>query len=216
MKLKEKQQAIRLRKKGFSLKEIAGTLKVAKSSVSLWVRDTKLSLSAQQQILRKMKKGQIVAQQTLKSIRLQKERNAHKQAQKIISKFISNQESNKIICAMLFWCEGTKSVNESVSFTNSDSNLIQTFLSLLRKSYCLNELKFRVSMHLHEYHVEADQLKFWSEASNIPASQFTKTFWKKHTGKRIRDGYEGCIRVRYFDVNIARELHAIAQAYMGL
>jgi len=44
MKNLEQNEAVRLRKKGVSMGEIATTLGVAKSSVSSWVRDVPLSV----------------------------------------------------------------------------------------------------------------------------------------------------------------------------
>ena len=43
MKVEEKNKAIELRKSGMAMGEIAKTLGVAKSSISYWVRDIKLS-----------------------------------------------------------------------------------------------------------------------------------------------------------------------------
>ena len=43
MKIEEKNKAIDMRKKGFSMGEISNTLGVSKASISIWVRDVKLS-----------------------------------------------------------------------------------------------------------------------------------------------------------------------------
>jgi len=43
MKVLDRQAAIQLRVKGHSIKDISQSLKVAKSSVSVWVRDVELS-----------------------------------------------------------------------------------------------------------------------------------------------------------------------------
>ncbi len=69
-------------------------------------------------------------------------------------------------------------------------------------------------MHLHEYHDEEVQLKFWSKMTTIPTHQFTKTYWKPHTGINTREGYPGCIHVSYHDVRVARAIAATARAMM--
>lgn len=112
---------------------------------------------------------------------------------------------------MLFWAEGSKQINH-IAFTNSDSSMIKTFLSLLRISYTLDESKFHVSVHLHEYHDPDTTLRFWSEATKIPLSQFIRPYLKPHTALRKHKDYKGCITVRYYDVKIARELTAIYNA----
>jgi len=53
MKIKERESAIKLRKRGRSVKEIAKTLKVAQSSVSLWVRNVKLKPAHKKRLKKK-------------------------------------------------------------------------------------------------------------------------------------------------------------------
>ena len=57
MKLRSKEKAQALRKKGFSISEIAYALTVAKSSVSLWVREIKLSSPARERLERRSTNG---------------------------------------------------------------------------------------------------------------------------------------------------------------
>lgn len=89
---------------------------------------------------------------------------------------------------------------------NSDPKMIETFLKLFRIAFTTNESKFRALVHIHEYHNGEKQRKFWSELTKIPINQFSKNYLKPHTKKRIRDGYQGCIRIRYYDATIALEL----------
>ena len=70
-------------------------------------------------------------------------------------------------------------------------------------------------MHLHEYHKEEKQRKFWSKITGIPEGQFTKTYWRPHTQKRERENYQGCIRVSYYDAHIACRLHAWYNVFAG-
>ena len=73
----------------------------------------------------------------------------------------------KLLASFLLWTEGSKSARSYISFINSDPLMIRTFLTLLRKSFSLNESKFRALMHLHEYHKEQQQMIFWSKVANI-------------------------------------------------
>jgi hypothetical protein len=105
----------------------------------------------------------------------------------------------KIICASLFWCEGGKNTKAGIQFTNSDPLLIKAFISLLRSSFKIKEEKFRISLHLHEYHNTERQIKFWSKITNIPANQFIKPYKKPNTKKRIKENYPGCVNLRYYN-----------------
>lgn len=215
MKLKEKEKAIMLRKKGGSIREISKELGVAKSSVSLWVRNISLSIEAQKIIQKKYTNGQLKAQIARRSQTTEKLKSASQFAQNVLGKFSPNNSVNQVICAMLYWCEGTKSINDyEFAFTNSDPDLVCVFLKLFRLSFPIEEQKFRVCVHLHDYHDVNTQLQFWSKVTKIPLSQFIKPYRKPHTGKQQKEGYQGCVQISYHDVRVARELQAITKAYV--
>jgi transposase-like protein len=214
MKLREKEEAIRLRQKGYSLKEIAQELQVAKSTASLWVQNILLSLDARKRIEGNQTAGQQASLQTyLKRTRGRLDA-AKEQAEQIVGQVLMTKELALLACALLYWCEGAKDHNDKTfAFSNSDPDMVRGFMRLLHKGVPLDEKKLRVHMHLHEYHNEKIQRAFWSSATSIPESQFTHTYWKPHTGKSIKRGYQGCIQIKYYDVNVSRLIHATARAF---
>jgi hypothetical protein len=115
---------------------------------------------------------------------------------------------------MIYWCEGGKNAKYGVAFTNSDPKLVRTFLTLLRENFNLDERKFHPGIHLHSYHSPGTQLDFWSKVTDIDKQQFIKPYLKPNTGKRIRKNYQGCISLRYASNDLARQLMAIAKAYL--
>ncbi|HEX8946984.1 MAG TPA: hypothetical protein VF829_02115 [Candidatus Paceibacterota bacterium] len=215
MKLREKELAIRLRKEGKTLNEISTQVGVAKSSVSLWVRDLTLSHKARSRIASKQSAGQKAAQQ----IRIEQTRiklqTAKEEAEELMQRTTLHKDHALMACALLYWCEGTKDANDKTfTFSNSDPQLVQAFMTLMRRAFSPEELKFRARMHLHEYHDERVQKRFWSRVTGIPEEQFSKTFWKPHTAKTIREGYPGCVHIDYYDVRTARKIHATARAFL--
>jgi hypothetical protein len=96
--------------------------------------------------------------------------------------------------------------NKSVSFINSDPEMIKYFLDVFRKAFKVDEKKFRALIHLHEYHDIDKQTDFWSKITRIPKEQFTKPYRKENGGKRKRENYQGCVSIRYNDRKIAKEL----------
>lgn len=90
--------------------------------------------------------------------------------------------------------------------------MIFTFISLLRKSFTVDESKFRALVQLHEYHEENKIINFWSKITKIPVSQFTKSYLKPNTSKVIRKDYKGTLRIVYYNSQIAHELKAIYNA----
>lgn len=209
MKKEEKIRAIALRKDGYSISEIADLTGVSKSSVSTWVRGVVLDRAARERIEYLKKKGRLKSHKTLRARKKQRKKDALRRAQQLLG------SENKVLCAMLCWCEGAKDEDRSsLAFTNSDPLLVSTFLSLLRHHFEIDESKFRVCLHIHEYHNFDDQILFWSTVTNIPRSQFIKPFRKEHTGIRRRANYQGCVNIRYHDVQLARVLNLLAVEYM--
>lgn len=214
MKIKERHKAIELRKKGYSLKEIANGLGVAKSSVSLWVRNVELSPTAEKRLLTKIKLGQFLAAKNKIAKTKAIEDEYIRKGKNEISKLNINGYYAKLLCASMYWCEGTKNSKAGVGFVNSDPNLVRKFLFLLRNSFEIDETKFRLCIHLHSYHNVSKQLDFWSKITDINKEQFIKPYIKLNTGKRIHRHYEGCIAIKYHSNDLARQLNAIAKAFL--
>lgn len=211
--ISQREKVIDLRKRGYSLNEINENIGIPKGTVSRWVRDLILSSRAKQRLNRRIKNNQ-----------LQSARRAREKINAVLNKYLLesqekikaiklNKDSARVLCALLYWCEGVKDIYSSVRFTNADPNLIKTFLKLFREAFSVNPEKFRICVHLHEYHNPKKQIKYWSKITNIPESQFIKPFKKKNTGKRIRKDYNGCISLRYNDTEIARQLLMCAKGF---
>lgn len=202
--------AIKLRSKGYSLFEIATHLKISKSTSSLWLRNIKLNKQAKSRIEQIKFKARSKANNTIKK-RIQERRGEfHRNAGNTITKLkvLENPSLCKLLCSILYWGEGSKT-GYRVAFINSDPVMIATFIKLFRLSFVLNESKFRALAHIHEYHSDIEIKKYWSEITKIPISQFTKSYLKPHTGKTIRMGYKGTIRISYADTRIVDELKAV-------
>lgn len=200
-----KEKAIILRKHGSSLREISETLEISKSTASLWLRDLKLSSLALKTLEEKKIDGRKKGNDRQKEKSLQKEKNIRILAAQYLDTNSFSREQAKGLCALLYGCEGTKN-DTRAAFINSDPRLIRFFLILFRRGFFLDEKKFRVQMHLHEYHSEKVQLKFWANVTGISEKQFSRTFQKKNGKKNIREGYQGCISVRYNSADVQKEL----------
>jgi len=208
-----KNQAIFLRKKGFSLKEIAEELGIAKSTASYWLQNIILNQKAQ----KRLKKLEILGQYKTRLIKKIRKENLikeyHLKAHKEISKIHFDKSVCKLLCSLLYWCEGAKTESTHIKFTNSDPKMIFIFLKLLRSSFKLDEKKFRALLHLHDYHDEEKMKKFWSKIIKIPLKQFNKSYRKPNTKIRIRNNYPGCITVSYYDHLIAKEIAALYNSF---
>lgn len=177
---KEKEQVLarHLRKKGKSLQDIANTLNVSKGSVSLWVKDVKLTKPQSRFLAYQPFKREAVLKRTKTRLKNEKDKrqiiiDSHKES---IWGIDVSLDSLLLVGICLYWAEGRKAdSNRIFTFTNSDSDMIRVVMCFLRKICKIPENKIRGHIHLHE-HLSSDMaLKYWSEVSGIPASQFYKT-----------------------------------------
>lgn len=201
-----------LRKVGYSMAEIAGKLKISKSTVSLWVRNVTLSDQAKQRIQSRKELGRAKGLFSKKAAELVEIAAIQTTVNNLYCQTDLNKNYFKLLSAFLYWGEGSKNSN-CVSFINSDPVMMKTFVTLLRKSFEIDERKLRVLLHLHDYHNEVELKQFWSKVTEVPISQFSKIYQKKHTQNTIKDGYKGCCRLRYYDVKIVRELKALYNSF---
>ena len=216
---KIKNCAVEDRREGFSINEIAEKYKVAKSTISLLVRHIPLSKKATEVLRVKADEGRLKASQVLIEKREKRQKLSLVVAEELLQGLTIDKTVSFLISSLSYECEGGKSNFGVVEFTNSDPVLIKLFLRSLRKSFQLDESKFRVVMHLHSYHDESIEKKFWAEVTSIPENKFTKTFQKKESGINKKVGYRGCVQIKYFDVSIKRTLlasKAILAKKMGL
>jgi hypothetical protein len=120
-------------------------------------------------------------------------------------------EQCKILLAMLYWGEGAKTLNR-LDFMNSDVALIRTYLFLLRKCFKINEQKLTATLHIHEYHDRVKVIDFWSSVTKIDKGQF-HIYKKNNTAKRKKVNYQGCLSLRYSDVNMFDEVMLIIERF---
>ena len=187
-----------MRAKGYSIDEIKNSFNIAQSTASLWVRGVQLDNRAQTRILELRRLARKRGNATISKRREDKIEEIRRNIRKNFHITTYTQFQQSLLCSLLYWGEGGKTQHR-VQFINSDPQMIRVFLSLFRSFYPVDEKRFRVCVHLHEYHDQKGTLMYWSKITDIHLSQFTKPYIKPHTGKTIRDGYHGCIRISYYD-----------------
>lgn len=215
MKLNEKNEAKKLRNSGYSMKEISELVGVSKSTVSLWVRNIKLSNEAMTRLKSKVTNGQLKSAENKRMRAKQDLENHYNDSNLALKKIKFTQPILKVICSLLYWCEGGKADNRMVQFTNSDPAIIEVFIKLLRNNYQIDNNRFRACLHVHEYHDVNKQIEFWSKITQIPKNQFIKPYLKPNTKKRIRDNYPGCLQIRYYHADIARQIIMTGKSFIN-
>ncbi len=113
-----------------------------------------------------------------------------------------------LIALALYWGEGAKTSN-TVAITNSDPEVIRTFLLFLRKICHIDDRRLRVLIHYHQNQNENELILYWSSLLVINPSQFYKsTLHKKSTKKSTNYLKFGTISLRYSDSLLHKEILA--------
>ncbi len=217
-----KEKAIQLRKKGYAYGDIAKKLgyRIPKATVSTWCSGVQLPanivIKKKQENLAHLVKirakavvvNRMARQKYLASI---KERNCH------FTTKLEDSDTSKVALSMLYLAEGSKNMDGSLCFGNSDPGIIRLFLKLLRKVYIINENKFRCTLQCRADNNISELEQFWSELTKISRLQFYKARIDPRTiGKpSIKSDYKGVCRIEYFSAEVYLDIMSIADTLMG-
>lgn len=179
MKIKEREVARALRKKGKSINQIIKETGYSKASISMWVRNIVLTPSQQNRISERGRSFKSIEKR-----RINRLANSQAKRQLIIDsakKDFSTLSSRelKLIGTMIYWGEGGKTGHWSVRLTNSDPLIIKVMMRFFREICHVPESKFRGHIHTFEGAPIKDSEKYWSQVSGIPLKQFFKTYAKQ-------------------------------------
>ncbi len=184
IKLSEQDEAKKLRFEGLSVNEIAKILKVSKGSVSNWVQEVTIS---EEKILKLKAKSH--SKESIEKRRISRLKNeVYKRdaitlnAQNSIGG-ISAREL-WLIGVSLYWAEGGKT-QRMVRFSNGDPKMIKIMIRFFTEICKVDKAKLRGYIHIHEELDHKAAELYWHKVSEIPLSQFYKTY-RKVGGKSLR------------------------------
>lgn len=175
------QQAIELRKKGWSYNIIHDRLKVAKSTLSHWLRDVPSTPNAA--VIKRIKAGPARAG----ALNHQKRIDSIKKAKSLALQDIGNLTKRDLfmIGLGLYIGEGSKQY-EDIRITNSDPNVIKMAIKWFRIVCEVPEENFTIVAHLYPDISEKLALTFWSELTQLPLTQFGKSQIDRRTNKTYK------------------------------
>jgi len=213
-----KQKARNLRRSGWSLGEIGLKMKIPKNTISGWTRDIQLTKKQ----IRRIKQKEIASRaigRTVAAKLLREKMEEWKESIRGKVKYFSqlpleNPEIGKLICGLLYLCEGGKyPASRFLHFGNTNPKLIYFFITLLRKTYNIDENKIRFSVG-YRYDQNYKKLKsYWSTLTGIPKSKCLNAKPDIRTkGKAtFRKEYKGICRIIYYDTSLQFELQSIGE-----
>lgn len=202
----EKKEAVRLRKKGLSYRDILRKVPVSKSTISTWLRNAQLT-DAEKSIMKRRRennisKGRIRAAAALHSLRVERDEVLRKAA--ICDFVIYKLDPFFYVGMALYWAEGSKR-SDSFTFVNSDSDMMFVMLNWMGRFLNVRREDVRARLYLHKPYANENLERYWSHATRIPIQNFRRTIYKP-TGLLIkkRPNYKGCLRIEIGGVSHLR------------
>lgn len=203
-KIEFKKRAIVLRKLGRSYNEILSIVPVAKSTLSLWLRDVGLAKARQQILTAKKLAASRRGGEARKWQRMQISVEIKDRARAEIGDL--TQRERWLIGIALYWAEGSKEKEykpgSGAQFTNSDSKMVRFYIDWLVDCCQVNRDDIGFELYIHKnVGLDIDRVKkYWSISTRFPVKRFGQVYWKKHSVKNYKKNkgalYYGNLRVR--------------------
>lgn len=215
---KIKHRARNLRNKGWSLGEISLKMRVPKNTLTGWSKDIKLSNEQKKRIKQKILNSGKIGRPLAVAANRRKIQQWKKSIQNSVKHFenihLENPELSKLICGLLYLCEGSKYPStRCLVFGNSDPWIIRCFINLLRSSFNIDEEKLRCRI-MCRYDQNLKELnKYWSDITGIPLQSFYKSKPDSRTKGRstLKKGYKGVCAIHYLSTNLQFKLQSIGE-----
>ena len=161
--------AISLREQGYSYNLIIEKVPVSKSTLSVWLAE--IPYTPNKTVLNRIGNSRAAATKAKHKLKLQSYEDAMLLAKSDVKK-VSLRDLSMLGLA-LYIGEGQK--NDTVGIINSDPRVITLAMRWLQKCYGVPQENFTLAIHLYSDNNRAASLKYWSEQTGIPQSQFGKT-----------------------------------------
>lgn len=193
-----REQAIALRRKGFSYSEILDQIPVARSTLSLWLRSVALAKQQKQRLSEKKRLAQMRGAETRHRQRIENTEEIIRQARIELGYF--SKRDLWMFGVALYWAEGSKqkewNPSASVQFSNSDPAMIQVFLRWLQEICNISLSHTRFSLFIHEKSNIQKTKDFWQ---GVVSRDINFVYFKRHNPsprrRNLGETYHGVLRV---------------------
>lgn len=177
-----KDQAIKLRKEGFSYSYISKKMFVAKSTLSLWLRNIEFAHNLQTQEIISSTRSRGIEMKRVDKIMSYQSAALH--AEKQMGK-ISERDMHMLGLG-IYIGEGSKT-NNFVRVVNSDSKIIRFMIGWLKTSFGLTNSNFKVRIHMYPDNDEREVVKYWKKELKLPLESFHPCYVDKRTNKKRKN-----------------------------
>jgi len=165
-----KQNAIKLRKAGYSYNMIGKELNVAKSTLSNWL--TNIPFIPNREVFQRIGKSKLKSALYKQKMKFENIARMKREATKEVGTV--SLRDLFMLGIGLYLGEGSKS-HEEVRITNTDPTIIKLGIRWLKEFGGVRREHLRVAVHGYPDHDINELVNFWSKELHIPVKQFIKT-----------------------------------------
>ncbi len=220
-----KEKAIAMRKEGKVYGEILAVIPVAKSTLSLWLREVGLSIPQKQHITKLRKQAQQKGARVRHEMAVEKRDGIYDISRDQIGG-LSDREV-WLLATMAYWAEGGKekvhSAGRGVDFANMDPRMARVLIYWLIYIQKIPQSNIKFEIYIHENNKKKVKIvqDYWSKELCVPVSDLQKVRYKTHkintNRKNTGDLYYGLIRVKVVaSSTLVRQLEGWAQDIDGV
>ena len=193
-------KAVAMRRRGRSYSEILSLVPVAKSTLSLWLRNVGLSSKQKQRITEKKRQAMKRGWETIRTRKLARVRVIKSAATSEVRTLIS--DPFWLTGVILYWGEGNKekpwSSSAKVAFSNMDLSMHKLFLAWIKKYLKVAGKDIRYEVYIHEDSDTYSIARYWRTNLNIQKDQL-RIYYKHNVlntkRKNIGRDYKGVLRI---------------------
>jgi transposase-like protein len=215
--LGRKEKALALRsEEGMSIKKIAKAIGAATSTISVWVRDIKLSDVQKVALHKAMSDSSVVGSRANREIHLAKRRSYQEEGR---AKAREGNLTHQAGC-MLYWGEGGKSRNK-VSFCNADAQMLKIFIEFLREHFSVldEQITIYYAYYPEPIYSEEEVEAYWSEMLNISTSRLRPQHVPVREKGKIPREHKlpyGTLSLNVGSTKIVQHIFGAIQEYSGI
>ena len=219
-------KALRLRIEGRSYNEIQKEVGVAKSTLSLWLRDVVLSEAALKRLESRLRQGVtngFVKRNKLQThVARQRMIATRQRARALVPKL--SRDDLMLAGALLYWAEGYKRLrvrngkeitSHVISFVNSDPEMITLFVCFLKEILNISPKNIRLCMRLYPHINEKEAGSYWSKIVGLTKENFiASTYLVTGASKGVRPHNRlpyGTLQVAVNDTNRFHHLMGLVE-----
>jgi hypothetical protein len=185
------EQAVSLRKRGFTLEEIAKVCEISKSTASIWLKNKAFSTLVTKQNVKRAGAENAKRLQLVAKARGGERKRRYADAATSAKVEFAHYQSNPLFLAGLtaYVAAGDLKDDRAIRFSNVSPELHRLFVRFCIEFLGIEKQNIHLWLHLYEGSSEERAMKIWSKITTIPYSQFYKNqFVNKGSRKPLHSG----------------------------